>query len=1001
MGKSKSIVTGFRYYLGMHFGVCYGPVDAVKEIRVGDKLAWSGEQTASGTISIDQPSLFGGDKKEGGISGSLAVCMGEAAQTPNSYLQSQLGNDIPAYRGVLGMVWNGMVAAVNPYIKPWAFRVQRITEGWHNDSTWYEAKAVIGSQLVAYDAYWDWQQVALYVPPDPAAFTVPASGYTSQQAPFGHTGDYAVSPLQNTEWAKDTAMWMKRTIVTDGRDITLRFNVIENGALVYWDGVYVGGFNTTNVQLAYGLSDQTLTIPGTLATPGSHELAIYAMDESANYGSNDNTYIGCVVEGDNDMNPAHIIYQCLTDPDWGMGYPTSAIDDANFTEVADTLYSEGFGLSFLWNQPDQIKSFIRMVLDHIGGVLRVDRQTGLYQIKLVRDDYDIETIDQVDVSNSTLTSWQRAAWAETVNEVTVVYKSGTKDRVVTVQDMVNADIQGAIINKKQNYPGITSASLAMRVAERDLRSMSTPLAKARLQVNREAWNWLPGDVVRLVHTPMGIDAAYRVLELNLGTHQDNMIEVDMAEDIFGLADASWNDQQELGWSDTSSVPAESPDVVITELPYYTLARSLSAADLDYLEETDCRIQVIAAQPSGDSGSYRLWTVAGAGDLVDRGDVGEWTQYATLSGNLTKENSSTITADSLDSFMLDGVETGQYLLIDDEIMRLDAWDTDLGTIDVQRGCLDTVPAAHTDGAKIWFADANSTTDEQDYIPSEVVHVKCQTQAGDADYLDIDDTPEETYTIDQRHARPYPPGKFQINTSYWPANYTGRTIAVTWAHRDRTQQTAEITPQTDASIGPEAGVTYNCRLYNGADQLMEEETGISGASHTFNVSEARYFRMKSLDVAGGANFKISEARLYNNGSVVDSGATITSSSAPTSGSLANLQDTNLSTYAQWTAATAEGAGFWIKWDAGVGNTMHVSEMRLGGGTSSTEYLNGFTLQMSHDNATWIDVKAVTGLSYPGNNTLSSDIDVRPDDLKVELESVRAGLLSWQTHVWEGSL
>ena len=38
------------------------------------------------------------------------------------------------------------------------------------------------------------------------------------------------------------------------------------------------------------------------------------------------------------MNPAHIIYQCLTDTAWGMGYPTSALDDASFTAAANTLY---------------------------------------------------------------------------------------------------------------------------------------------------------------------------------------------------------------------------------------------------------------------------------------------------------------------------------------------------------------------------------------------------------------------------------------------------------------------------------------------------------------------------------------------------------------------------------------------------------------------------------------------------------------------------------------
>jgi hypothetical protein len=44
-----------------------------------------------------------------------------------------------------------------------------------------------------------------------------------------------------------------------------------------------------------------------------------------------------------DMNPAHIIRECLTDTNWGMGYPESDIDDVSFTAAANTLYSESNG----------------------------------------------------------------------------------------------------------------------------------------------------------------------------------------------------------------------------------------------------------------------------------------------------------------------------------------------------------------------------------------------------------------------------------------------------------------------------------------------------------------------------------------------------------------------------------------------------------------------------------------------------------------------------------
>ena len=39
-------------------------------------------------------------------------------------------------------------------------------------------------------------------------------------------------------------------------------------------------------------------------------------------------------------NPAHIVYEVLTNGQWGMGYPTGAIDDSNFRAAADKFKAE-------------------------------------------------------------------------------------------------------------------------------------------------------------------------------------------------------------------------------------------------------------------------------------------------------------------------------------------------------------------------------------------------------------------------------------------------------------------------------------------------------------------------------------------------------------------------------------------------------------------------------------------------------------------------------------
>lgn len=89
-GSSKAQTVGYKYYLGMHAIMCHGPVDKVTRFSVDGKVAWSGTSTG-GAVSVDAPQLFGGDEREGGVSGTIDIEMGTTTQGRNAYLQSQLG----------------------------------------------------------------------------------------------------------------------------------------------------------------------------------------------------------------------------------------------------------------------------------------------------------------------------------------------------------------------------------------------------------------------------------------------------------------------------------------------------------------------------------------------------------------------------------------------------------------------------------------------------------------------------------------------------------------------------------------------------------------------------------------------------------------------------------------------------------------------------------------------------------------------------------------------
>ncbi|MGV8954048.1 MAG: hypothetical protein ACOH2M_23315, partial [Cypionkella sp.] len=141
---SKSQTIGYWYELAWHDGLSVGPLDAYLELRGGTKPAWTGRLTASATVSINEENLWGGEKDQGGIVGSMAVMFGEASQMPNAYLVNAFGVQTVAWRGVATVAFEGgKWGANNPYAQKRSHKVERIKKGWDGDACWYAAKAAI------------------------------------------------------------------------------------------------------------------------------------------------------------------------------------------------------------------------------------------------------------------------------------------------------------------------------------------------------------------------------------------------------------------------------------------------------------------------------------------------------------------------------------------------------------------------------------------------------------------------------------------------------------------------------------------------------------------------------------------------------------------------------------------------------------------------------------------------------------------------------------------
>lgn len=244
-----------------------------------------------------------------------------------------------------------------------------------------------------------------------------------------------------------------------------------------------------------------------------------------------------------DANAACVIYELLTNPQWGMGMPASLIDIESFRAAGETLFDEGFGVSINIEQSAEGLDLIDELRRHIDGVLYPDPDTGLFVLKLVRADYDPLALPLLDEDIVTNVSLSRSAWEETRNVIKVQYVDRTLNhtpRVMQIQNLANIQMLGRQVVEEIPFRAISHPGAARIVGERALRSLSYPLGRLEISATRAARRTLPGSVFRLNWAPLGISGLIcRATRVGKGEIRSNTISIEAAEDVYGLDRATF------------------------------------------------------------------------------------------------------------------------------------------------------------------------------------------------------------------------------------------------------------------------------------------------------------------------------------------------------------------------------------------------------------------------------------------------------------------------------
>lgn len=785
-GGNSTEVTVSTYWATLHFVLGHGPFDYIRRIYIQDKEAWSGE-TAGGSIAVYKPELFGGLSREGGVGGQLDIDMGYTNQTPNAHLSSVLGS-IPAFRGVVSAIFNQGYLGLNYYLKPWSFVASRIHKRYDGNAQWQNAYSEI-------------------------------------------TVDKFYATLSTNMTTTTTAITISSAV---------NISLLYKNAIIQIDGLkFINNVWETVPEYMQVTSISGLDLTVTRGVLGSEALAHTSSQAITSLSSKL-------------MNPIHVLRECITDPYWGLGYPEYMVDETSWVAAAQTVYNEKLGFAWYWKSEQSIVEFIDEVRAHVQATIYLDKVSEVYKIELFRKISDTSGLPEITENNITnVESIKRSTIFDMPSSITVKFTDGITgiSGTATVSDYSLQTRQGQAITKTQNYSGVTDASIAHRLALRDLQQSTVPLYSVKFKCDRIAENYYLGKAFKLtLPSRLPNTLIMRVTSLNLGSLLNGEITVEAIEDSFLAADISYQPPPPSGWTIPINDPVPISYRKVIEIPYYLLARYKGDAFAQGIASTSTFFACTGVSPTQDSIDFGIWVAAPT--TYNRKATGDFCYSALLDGTLDKISTTITVTSEIDPELL---TVGDIIQINDELLQVTG-KTGL-ILSLNRGILDTVPGIHAIGDRI-FGWGFLGTDFVEYLTSETINVKETTRTMKGE-LDVSAAAFDSLPFAGRMHFPYPPGNLIIEGNYWPTSLPNGNIFLEWTSRNRLQQTTAPLDYYSASVTSEAGITYSGELIRtDTSAVLASFSGETGLSRTINSTYVGEVKLSvwSTNTNGDSTYKV---------------------------------------------------------------------------------------------------------------------------------------------------
>jgi len=855
--SSKKITKGYQYFLGQQLVLCHGPIDEFKELRFDDRaVPGVTENTMRPTATVPGLSTWRGN--DGGT--QLDTYIDEVAANDTDYIHCGAGNAASVQFVNLSSIATPVAGATHTF----RIRMKKTQTtggvvgmgiGLEIGGLSLDMNQTFGGALFNDSSPHGWQTFERVLTPAEVAqigsyagtrrWVFTGGGFASDADFFCSWGEFEISATiaqSGDAWDSEGKMRFRVEAPTlfGGEDreggIVGDFDIYR-GSLLQTGNDYlqakIGALLPGYRGICYVVARQVY-----VGTSAYLKLISFVVRRCPNQ-------LGAPAEHANiggDANPACMLYEILTDTKWGLGIATGLIDSQSFLGAALTLYQESFGLSMLVDSGAAGNDLLAEILRHVDGVIYTDPQTGLIKLRLARADYSPDDLPRYDETFGVRSCrLSRPSWDETKNIVKIRYVdrgANYLERIAQAQDLASVQARSGETSAEEfPFRGISNAVAAQKVAARTLKTTTYPLAAVELEISRAAWRLRPGDVFRLTWTPLGIvDMVVRVIRIATGELRDGVIKVDAVEDIFAVSWTGYTEPAASSWVDPIGSVGALLEPRLIECPYALVVGA------------DRLALAIAGNGSPAATGYQVFAdLDGGSDYAFTQDVTGTTPTGVLlggagSGEVFWTDSVLRVTPGPGMISLEPPSVGAFsaggavLLIDDEMI---AW----GNVSIDpdgtyvftgcvRGVMDTVPARHAGGSRVWFISNGVGLVSNTALVSDFT-LRAKLRAQNALALEsLSAVSEISVVLNSRAQRPYAPTAVKVNGASYPV-LIGGALAISWSHRNRLG--SWIYDDAGATASPEATTTYNLRLYDNNNVLRKTYSGLTGTSQTWTTED----------------------------------------------------------------------------------------------------------------------------------------------------------------------